>query len=113
MSKKAPGKSHRKGLTILEITDMFPDDEAAEKWLQGRRWPEGPYCPHCGSVNVQSGIKHRSMTHRCRDCADKWMFSLKTGTLMEGSKLGYRVWVIAIYLLNTSPEERFEYEIAS
>ena len=42
------------------------------------------------------------MTHRCRDCPDKRMFSLKTGTVMEGSKLGYRTWAIAIYLVTTN-----------
>ena len=30
------------------------------------------------------------------------MFSLKIGTLMEGSNLGYRVWGIAIYLISTN-----------
>ena len=102
MSRKAPGKSHRKGMTLIELTEMFPDDTAAERWFAKHRWPDGPYCPHCGSFNVQSNIKHHSMTHRCRDCTGKKMFSLKTGTLMEGSKLGYRVWAVAIYLLTTN-----------
>ena len=65
-------------------------------------WPNGPHCPKCGSMNVQSGIKHRSMTHRCRDCPKRPIFSLKTGTVTEGSKLGYRVWAMAIYLLTTN-----------
>ena len=30
------------------------------------------------------------------------MFSLKTGTVMQGSKLGYQVWAIATYLLTTN-----------
>ena len=30
------------------------------------------------------------------------MFSLKTGNIMEGSKLGYQTWAIAIYLVTTS-----------
>ena len=30
------------------------------------------------------------------------MFSLKTGTIMQGSNLGYQVWAIAIYLLTTN-----------
>lgn len=30
------------------------------------------------------------------------MFSLKTGTLMEGSKLGYQTWALAIYLVTTN-----------
>ncbi len=57
-------------------------------------WPQGPECPHCGTRNVQSGIAHKTMTHRCRECQDKPMFSLRTGTVMQGSKLGYRVWAV-------------------
>ena len=41
------------------------------------------------------------MTLRCRDCADRKMFSLKTGTILEGSKLGYQTWAFALYLLAT------------
>ena len=102
MAQKAPGKAHRKGLTLIQLGDMFPDDTTAEAWFAEARWSDGPYCPHCGSHNVQEGIKHRSMTHRCRDCPDKRMFSLKTGTVMEGSKLGYRTWAITIYLVTTN-----------
>ena len=102
MAQKAPGKAHRKGLTLIQLGDLLLNDEAAEAWFAEARWSDGPYCPHCGSHNVQEGIKHRSMTHRCRDCPDKRMFSLKTGTVMEGSKLGYRTWAIAIYLVTTN-----------
>ena len=102
MAQKAPGKAHRKGLTLIQLGDLLLNDEAAEAWFAEARWLDGPYCPHCGSHNVQEGIKHRSMTHRCRDCPDKRMFSLKTGTVMEGSKLGYRTWAIAIYLVTTN-----------
>ncbi len=99
---KAPGKAERKGISVIELMEMFPNDEISRKWFEGVRWPNGPECPHCGSANVQAGIKHRSMTHRCRDCEDRKMFSLKTGSVMEGSKLGYQKWAIAIYLLTTN-----------
>ena len=102
MASKAPGKAHRKGISLIEITAMFPTDEAAEKWIAAQRWPDGPVCPHCGSLNVQAGIKHRSMTHRCRDCPNRAMFSLKIGTVMHRTQLGYREWAIAIYLLATN-----------
>ena len=102
MTNKAPGKAHRKGISLIEITAMFPTDEAAEKWIEAQRWPDGPVCPHCGSLNVQADIKHRSMTHRCRDCPTRPMFSLKTGTVMHRTQLGYREWAIAIYLLATN-----------
>lgn len=46
------------------------------------------------------------MTHRCRvkgGCdGKKKMFSLKIGTVMQGSKLGYQYRAIAIYLLTAS-----------
>ena len=102
MTSKAPGKAHRKGLTLLEVADMFSDEDAARTWIAEQRWPEGAHCPHCGSVNVQSDIKHKTMTHRCRECDGKPMFSLKTGTVMEGSNLKYRVWAVGIYLFTTN-----------
>ena len=42
------------------------------------------------------------MPYRCREkeCAKR--FSAKTGTVMEGSKLGFQIWMIATYLLSTS-----------
>ena len=102
---KGPGKSFRKGLTLLQIADMFRDEEAAIAWIAARRWPDGPFCPKCGSLNVQSNIKHRTMTHRCRDCntgKSRTMFTLRMGTIMEGTKLPYRVWAIGLYLFATN-----------
>lgn len=102
MAQKAPGKSHRKGISLTKLMRMFPNDEAARVWFEGKIWPDGPYCPRCGSVNIQFPTKHRTMTHRCRDCPKRSDFSLKTGNLMEGSKLGYQTWAIAVYLVTTS-----------
>ena len=102
MAHKAPGKAHRKGLTLLQIADMFGDEAKAEAWIAERRWPNGPHCPDCGSFNVQSGIKHKTMTHRCRDCPERPMFTLRKGCIMEGSKLPYRIWAIGLYLFTTN-----------
>lgn len=102
MAKKAPGKHYRKGLTLAQLFQKFPDEDAARAWFEEEIWPDGPYCPHCGSTNVQIGIKHPTMTHRCRDCPKRRMFSLKTGSVMQGSPLGYRTWAIAMYLTTTS-----------
>ena len=53
MSQKAPGKHFRKGLSLIEITRMFPDDKTAEQWFAETRWPDGPRCPYCDSEKVQ------------------------------------------------------------
>ena len=102
MFMKAPGKSHRTGISMVELFRRFPDDASAEAWLIKQRWPNGIACPHCGSLNVQIGAKHKTMPYRCREkeCAKR--FSLKTGTVMEGSKLGYQAWVIATYQMSTN-----------
>lgn len=102
MGKKAPGKSHREGISLTKLVKMFPNDDASRAWLEKHIWPDGPYCPHCGSTNVQTPIKHNTMTHRCRDCPKRPQFSLKTGTVMQGSNLGYQTWAIAIYLVTTN-----------
>ena len=97
---KAPGKSYRKGLSLLDLTRLVPDDETAAEWFVNARWPNGIACPHCGSLNVQTKTKHKTMPYRCRDCR-KW-FSVKTGTSMHDSKLGLRVWLFASYILVTN-----------
>ena len=101
MSKqKAPGKHYRVGISLMEMTEMFPDDEAAEKWIAKVRWPDGPRCPRCNSKNVQVGATHPSNPYRCRQC--RKFFSVKTGTVMQNSNLGPKVWVWATYLLTTN-----------
>ena len=105
MAQKAPGKARRKGLTLLQVAGMFGEEAAAIDWIAARRWPNGPFCPKCGSCNVQSDISHRTMTHRCRDCGtgkSRTMFTLRMGTIMEGTKLPYRVWAIGLYLFTTN-----------
>ena len=102
MAQNAPGKHHRKGISLIEIMRKFPDDATAEAWFIQQRWPEGAHCPHCGSLNVQHPIRHKSMTHRCREkeCAKR--FSVRTGTAMQASNLGYQIWAIAFYLVATN-----------
>ncbi len=100
--QKAPGKAFRKGISLKRFISEYPTDEAAEQWFIRNRWPDGVCCPKCGSVNVQTGCKH-AMPFRCREKAcGRPRFSTKTGTVMEGSKLGYQDWLIAMFLLTTS-----------
>ena len=102
MSRKAPGKSHRTGISMVELFRRFPDDASAEAWFIDRRWPTGIACPHCGSMNVQTGAMHKTMPYRCREKECAMRFSQKTGTVMEGSKLGFQIWMIATYLMATN-----------
>ena len=95
-----PGRVDREGLTLTELFRKFPDHATAEAWFAAQRWPDGARCPHCDHASVQSGAKHPTMPYRCRAC--KKRFSVKTGTVMEGSNLGYQTWAIAVYRMTTS-----------
>lgn len=99
MARKGPGKAHREGLTVIELFKMFPDDAAAEKWFEEQRWPEGRFCPDCGSVNTVATKNRKPMPYRCRDCRSH--FSVRKGTVMQSSKVGFQKWAIALYMMTT------------
>ena len=98
MAHSAPGKHYRKGITLLDLFAMFPDDDAAEAWFIACRWPDGVRCPKCDSANV-ARKKHPTMPLHCGDC--RKFFSVKTGSVMESSKVGCQKWAIAIYAFTT------------
>ena len=99
MASNAPGKHHRKGITLLELAEMFPDEAASRTWFEDLLWPDGRYCPRCGSTRTHEA-SHAKSPYRCSDCRS--YFSIKTGTLAEGSNLPLRKWAFAIYLEATS-----------
>ena len=100
--QKAPGKAFRKGISLRQFIKTYSTEAKAEAWFIRNRWPSGICCPKCGSLNVQTGCKH-AMPYRCREkVCGRPRFSTKTGTVMEGSKLGYQDWIIAMFLLTTS-----------
>ena len=100
MAHKAPGKAYRQGITLLDLSQMFPTEEAAVKWCERLLWGEERACGHCGSLDTHAVKSGKPMPYRCRDC--KRYFGVKTGTLMAGSPLPVRKWVYAIYLDCTS-----------
>ena len=99
MAKKAPGKAHREGMTLVDLMDMFPTEEAATEWFETIIWPDGRHCPKCGSVRTREA-SHAKMPYWCTDCRS--YFSVKTGTAMQRSKIPLRKWAIAIYMCLTN-----------
>lgn len=100
MAQNAPGKHYRKGIPLAKLFQMFPDDRTAEAWFVSTRWPDGIHCPYCDSDRVKDNASHATMPFRCNEC--KKRFSVKSGSVMHSSKLGYQKWAIAIYLVTTS-----------
>ena len=101
MSKKAPGKYFRNGLSLAEAVQMFADHKTAEKWFAEQRWAHGIYCPYCGSPDIMKA-KHKTMPYRCRERPCRKRFSVRTKTVMQSSKLGLDKWGLAIFMFCTS-----------
>ena len=99
MAKNGPGRSYRKGLTVIELLQMFPDNASAETWFEEQRWPDGRFCPDCGSVNTVPVKSRKPMPYRCRDCRNH--FSVRKGAVMQSSKIGLQKWAIALYMMTT------------
>ena len=100
MSQKAPGKSFRKGISLIELGDMFPDESTAREWFEAVQWPAGRCCGHCGGVDTKEVPNDKPMPYWCRDC--KSYFSVRTGTTIQSSRLPLRKWVFAVYLYVTN-----------
>ncbi len=97
---KAPGKYYRETISVMELNDMFPDEESAVRWFEETRWPDGRHCPRCGSVHTKDVPNAKPMPYWCRGC--KSYFSVRTSTSIEHSRLPLRKWVFATYLFVTS-----------
>jgi transposase-like protein len=81
----------------------FQNVEKARKYLEALRWPDGPVCPHCGSVAAHYALKgkaHRPGLYKCKDCREQ--FSVTVGTVFERSKIPLSKWLLAVYLLSSS-----------
>ncbi len=96
---KAPGRSDRNGLSIIDLFSLFPDEQTAESWFEAERWPGGIRCTDCGSKRYGQ-VKHKTMPYRCKEC--RHYFSVRKGTVMQSSKLTLQQWVIALYMATTN-----------
>jgi transposase-like protein len=85
---------------------IFTDLNAARAALEAERWPDGPVCPHCGTIGDRiakvDGKKqsHRPGLYYCNEC--RGTFTVTVGTLFERSKVPLTKWWQATYMLNSS-----------
>lgn len=92
-----------KQLTIPQFEATFPDESACDAYLIQKRWPDGVYCPRCGSLHV---IALKTITNKweCMDCgvSTSYRFSHLVGTIFENTNVNLRTWFRVIHLMMTS-----------
>ena len=99
--KAGPGKSFRKGISLMDALQEFGDEAKSEAWFVARRWPDGIHCPYCDGGNISPRANGRKTpAYRCNPC--KRDFTVKTGTIMHDSKLPLSKWAMAFYLMSTN-----------
>ena len=95
--------------TLLEAIRYFSDPEVCLDFMVQLRWPNGVACPTCGSEEVRF-ISTRSLW-QCRSKHPKRQFSVKVGTIFEGSPIGLDKWLSAIWMIANAKNGVSSYEI--
>jgi transposase-like protein len=92
----------------------FYDEAEAFKHLESVLWPDGPVCPHCGSMDriyVLAGVRskpskknpegvERYGLKKCGDCRKQ--FTVRVGTIFEDSHIPLHKWIQAVFLMVSS-----------
>jgi transposase-like protein len=75
------------------------NEEVAVEFFERQRWGNDPACPRCGDVSVYKMMagekRNKDFRWRCRGC--KEMFTVRTCTIFEETRLPLRVWAYAIW----------------
>jgi transposase-like protein len=98
---------------IASLSREISTEAEAYAYLESLRWDGTPTCAHCGSENVaymapkngasretRTGAQSERRVWQCRDCRKQ--FSVLTGTVMHGTKIAVRIWVMVFFELCAS-----------
>ena len=108
----------------MDITaPRFTDETAARQHLEALNWPDGPFCPHCGSLNAKRLPAQRGRPTKahpdgairdglvqCNDCRQQ--YTVTVGTVFESSKVALNKWLLVNHLLCSSKKGISAHQIA-
>ena len=84
-------------MNLIEFNNTFPDEGSCREHMRLRREELGITCKNCQS------IKHywlsKMQKWECANCKSR--ITLRSGTLMEHSHLGIRLWYLTIHLMTS------------
>ncbi len=83
----------------------FNDEASAFAYVEGKLWPDGPVCPHCGNadpnrIRKMEGKTTRLGLYNCNEC--RGQFTVRQRTIFESSHLPLRFWLQVIHLMCAS-----------
>ena len=90
-------------MTADLTSPIFTNEEAARKHFEALRWPDGPVCPFCGTVDDAHELQGKSTRpglYKCHGCQKP--FTATIGTLYERSHIPLHKWLLATHLMAAS-----------
>jgi transposase-like protein len=108
---------------LARIAERLPTEASAYELLEHLRWRGSPMCPHCGVVGAHAYLRpangHSRTTNRgrqserrvwkCRSC--KRQFSVITGTVMHGTHVLIRTWILVAFEIASTNRELSDREV--
>lgn len=89
-------------MKLIEFSKHYPDEASCRLAFKQYREQEGIVCKKCG--NKTHYWKKKREQWECKSCTHRT--TLKSGTVMQNSKLPFQYWFIAMHLL-TSTKKSF------
>lgn len=85
-------------MNLLNFSESFPNEESCKLLYKEYRDKHGVKCSHCGGK--EHYWKKDKWQYECKSC--KTRTTLRSGTIMHGSKMSFKSWFIAIHLLTAT-----------
>ncbi len=96
--------------TLSKLSKLaFHSEPAAFEYLEATLWPDGPVCPHCGTVGnatklqspepVKGKRSARIGLWKCKEKECRKQFTVKVGTVFEHGRIPLNKMLQAVYLL--------------
>jgi transposase-like protein len=90
------------------LAPQYRDEDAAREHIEKIRWPDGPVCPHCGTIDKASKVQPKPDSKSpvrkgvwwCRSCEKQ--FTVTVGSIFEDSHIPLHKWLLAIHLMLSS-----------
>ncbi|MBK1668167.1 IS1595 family transposase [Rhodovibrio sodomensis] len=90
--------------TAADAMVAFSDEVECRRILEAMVWPQGRFCPFCGSLNSAPiagrdlGKKARPGLYQCAERECRGQFTVTTHTPLHSTKLKLSIWLQAIWL---------------
>lgn len=85
-------------MSIIDYYKHYPDEESCKLKFKAVRDKEGVTCKKCGCL--EHYWKQDKWSYECKKC--RFRTSLRSGTIMQSSKLPFQYWFIAMHLLTAT-----------